>query len=66
MLVLSRRVGEEITLPELGITIRVVKVRSGAASVGVDAPRNLRVLRGELTAFESAEEATDRSFAASA
>lgn len=51
MLVLSRRVGDEITLPELGVTIRLLDLRGKVAKVGVKAPRELSILRGEL-AFE--------------
>lgn len=48
MLVLSRRVGDEITLPELGVTIRLLDLRGKVAKVGVEAPRELSILRGEL------------------
>ncbi len=54
MLVLSRRVGDEIKLPELGVTIRLLKMKGNTASVGVDAPREFTVLRGELSQFENA------------
>jgi len=48
MLVLSRRSGEEIHLPELGIVISVQKVRGKSVTVGVHAPQQVRILRGEL------------------
>lgn len=48
MLVLSRRVGEEICLPELGVKITVLKNRGGRASLGVEAPDEVKILRGEL------------------
>lgn len=54
MLVLSRRVGDEITLPELGVTIRLLKMKGNTACLGVQAPREYTVLRGELSQFESA------------
>ena len=53
MLVLSRRIGEEITLPDLGVRIRVLKTRRAVAVVGVAAPAQVRVLRGELTPFDA-------------
>ena len=52
MLVLSRRIGDEITLPELGVTIRLLKIKGNTASVGIDAPREYAVLRGELSHFD--------------
>jgi carbon storage regulator CsrA len=48
MLVLSRKEGDEILLPELGIVVRVLKVRGKAVSVGIEAPRGIRIIRGEL------------------
>jgi carbon storage regulator CsrA len=48
MLVLSRKEGDEIVLPELDIVIRVLKVRGKAVSVGIEAPRGIRILRSEL------------------
>lgn len=60
MLVLSRRVGDEITLPELGVTIRLLDLRGKVAKVGVKAPRELSILRGEL-AFEQSPEAISTS-----
>lgn len=52
MLVLTRRIGEEIQIPELGITIRLLKMKGKGATLGVVAPREHRVLRGELIPFE--------------
>lgn len=48
MLVLSRRVGDEITLPELGVTIRLLNLRGKVAKLGVDAPKELSIRRSEL------------------
>lgn len=48
MLVLSRRVGEDICLPDLGVTIKVMRTAAGRVSIGVDAPREAKILRGEL------------------
>jgi carbon storage regulator len=49
MLVLSRRPGESVVLGE-DITITVLEVRGDVVRVGIDAPRSLRVHRGELLA----------------
>ena len=48
MLVLSRRTDETISLPDLGITIKVVKVKGKTVSIGIEAPDQIRILRGEL------------------
>jgi len=54
MLVLSRREQESIVFPKLGIRIQVTRVRGKAISLGVDAPDDVRVLRGELHDREEA------------
>jgi len=48
MLVLSRRVGDHITLPEVGVTIRVLKSKGGRITLGIAAPADQRIVRGEL------------------
>ena len=56
MLVLSRKSGEKIHIGE-GIVIEIRKVAGNRVTVGVVAPRDMRILRGELreaaTAFDS-------------
>ncbi len=47
MLVLSRKVGERIVIAG-NITIVVHKVAGNRVSLGVEAPRDVRVVRGEL------------------
>jgi carbon storage regulator CsrA len=48
MLVISRRENEKFLFPNLGISIQVIKVAGKVARIGVDAPKNIRVLREEL------------------
>jgi carbon storage regulator len=48
MLVLTRRTGEAIVLPELGVTVRVLEITRGRVRVGVEAPPSVTVLREEL------------------
>jgi carbon storage regulator CsrA len=48
MLVLSRKPQETIVFPHLGVTIEVIRVAGGKVRVGVEAPADISVLRGEL------------------
>jgi carbon storage regulator CsrA len=47
MLVLSRRVDEEIVFPNLSIRIRVIRNQGGRVSLGIDAPEFVGIARGE-------------------
>lgn len=48
MLVLSRKENQTIRFPNLGVTVEVLRVEGNRVRVGVDAPRDIRILRGEL------------------
>lgn len=48
MLVLSRKEDDSIRFPELDITIEILKVKGSSVRVGIDAPIEINVLRGEL------------------
>ncbi len=48
MLVLSRREGEKIVFPEVGVTLEVLRIKGNAARLGVVAPEDVTVLRAEL------------------
>jgi carbon storage regulator len=48
MLVLSRKVGQQILLPECGVTIDVVDVGKNQVRLGIVAPANVRVYRREV------------------
>lgn len=54
MLVLSRRPEEKVVFPQAGITIHVLGVRGNAVRIGIDAPRDVKVLREELTGAPAA------------
>jgi carbon storage regulator len=47
MLVLSRRNGEQILVGD-NVVIKVLAVRNGRVRVGIEAPREVQVRRGEL------------------
>jgi carbon storage regulator len=49
MLVLSRKRGEFIDIPELGISFKIIDLKSaGVVSVGIEAPAHIRVHRREI------------------
>ena len=47
MLVLSRKVGEKLIIGE-NITIVVNRVAGNRVTIGIDAPEEVRIIRGEL------------------
>lgn len=55
MLVLSRKPGERIQIGEAVVTI--LHASCGRVSVGVEAPREVKVVRGELLEREKEKEA---------
>ncbi len=60
-LVLSRKVGEAIVMPELGITIVVAEIKGGNApkvKIWIDAPPAVRVFRPEALAKRPAAAAS--------
>lgn len=48
MLVLSRRTNEKIVLPELAVSVQVVAIKPGTVRLGIEAPREVTVLREEV------------------
>ncbi len=57
MLVLSRKEGESILIPDLNIEIKVVKLNGGRVRLGLAAPEDQTILRGELCSWHSDEDA---------
>lgn len=54
MLVLSRGPKEKIVFPNLGVSIEILRVARSRVQVGVEAPQDVKILRGELAlAFNS-------------
>ena len=47
MLILTRKMGEGIVLNE-NVTIRVVEISKGVVKLGIDAPKEMLILREEL------------------
>mgnify|MGYP006375893255 FL=1 len=56
ILILSREVGQKITIgPDIELTI--VEVRGSKCRIGIDAPKDLRILRKELEEKSDADTA---------
>lgn len=54
MLVLSRKQNQEIKIGD-EVTVTVLKVKGNTVRLGIQAPRNVRVVRGELPKLEEAQ-----------
>jgi carbon storage regulator CsrA len=57
MLVLTRKQNEKIRIGE-NITITVIRMKGKAVRLGIDAPKEINVLRGELL-FDAANDAAN-------
>jgi carbon storage regulator CsrA len=55
MLVLTRKEADKIHFPTLDIVIEVLRVRGNKASIGIDAPTDIPVVRHELKGLKSVE-----------
>ena len=49
MLVISRRIGESVCVGP-GVAVKVMNVQGGRVQLAIDAPPDVRILRGELVA----------------
>lgn len=54
MLILTRKVGESITIGD-NVTITVVASKGGQVRIGIDAPKSVSITRTELSESDSAE-----------
>lgn len=53
MLVVSRKEREKIVFPTIGASVEVLLLKGNVARLGISAPRDLPILRGELAVDES-------------
>jgi carbon storage regulator CsrA len=56
MLVLTRKLQQQIKIGD-AITVTIVRIKGNTVRVGVEAPREVRVVRGELPKVESGNQA---------
>ncbi len=54
MLVLSRKIGESIVINE-DVTLEILQIKGNQIRVGIVAPREVRIRRGELTPWDKTE-----------
>jgi carbon storage regulator len=48
MLVLSRKEGQEIVVPNCSVTVTILGITGQKVRLGISAPLNIAILRGEL------------------
>jgi carbon storage regulator len=57
MLVLSRKIGEKVVIGD-GIVLVVKRILGQRVTFGIEAPQDVRIVRGELPRFDEAPEET--------
>jgi carbon storage regulator len=55
MLVLSRKIGEKVVIGD-GIVLVVKRILGQRVTFGIEAPQDVRIVRGELPRFDQAPE----------
>ncbi len=58
MLVLSRKVGEKLVI-DGNITVEIVKIQGNRITLGIAAPADVKILRGELIEKQSKTATTE-------
>jgi carbon storage regulator CsrA len=61
MLILGRRPNQSIVFPSCGITVRILDVNGRVAKIGIEAPRRVEIMRGELVPASTAVSYDDNS-----
>ena len=57
MLVLSRKLNEEITIGD-DIKVTVLQIKGNSIRLGIEAPKNVRIIRGEIPVAEPDSQVT--------
>ena len=58
MLVLTRKANEEILIGD-NIKITLVRIKGGSVRVGIEAPRDIKVIRGEISHLNASGKQTE-------
>ena len=61
MLVLSRGPTDKIVFPNLDITVEILRIAGNKVRVGIDAPKDIRVLRHELVDEQSGTDVSTKT-----
>ena len=64
MLVLSRKVGEKILIGD-NVSVTVVRVAQGVVRIGVDAPKEMAIVRDDIKDRDGKDSKSDASAARS-
>jgi carbon storage regulator CsrA len=59
MLVLSRKVGETLLI-DGNITVKVVRIQGNRITLGIEAPSDVKILRGELSQTKASTQTAER------
>ena len=60
MLVITRKEGETVRIGS-GIVVQVVRTGRGSVRIGIEAPAEIEIARGELPERKPVEEVSDRA-----
>jgi carbon storage regulator len=63
MLVISRKTGEELVVPQCELHVKVMHVSGRRVRLGISAPTKVKVLRGELLEDDQSPGEPDRHMA---
>ena len=62
VLVVTRHAKDKISFPQVGITIHFIRVHSGHVKIGIDAPRDIAIVRDEIDGNETTASLVRRQF----
>lgn len=62
MLVVTRHAKDKISFPQVGITVHFIRVHSGHVKIGIDAPRDIAIVRDEIDGNETTASLVRRQF----
>ena len=57
MLVLSRKAGEQVVI-DSNITFQIIRIQGNRVTIGISAPAEVKILRGELTPHTQPQSST--------
>jgi len=61
MLVLARRADESIVFPNVGIKLKVIRIKGQVARLGIEAPDDVSIVRGEIAPVDVDSRPSDHS-----